>query len=89
MNKYQKSLDRIKMNYPIMLMSNPPKEAEEIQVLQELVELATPMKPTETHCSYNCPTCGSIQTMKYEGMCIECQNEYCGKCGQKLDWSEK
>ena len=61
--------------------------SEDLKVLMELVEKATPKKPLEVYESFldldlfgECPVCGE--------WCSSTMN-YCPKCGQALDWSEE
>lgn len=65
-------------DYPTLEMN------EDIQILQDLVDEETPMKPNnfdKEYCMYNCPNCSKVNaTFKFS---------YCPHCGQKLDWSEK
>ena len=61
------------------------KEAK--QTIQELVEKATPKKlidmSKEPHDTVGaCPNCNKWCYMDYH-------SEYCGECGQALDWSEE
>lgn len=59
---------------------------EDINVLGELVERATPKKPLIANdqdinhvIKYACPTCGN----KFIGEL----SDYCYRCGQRFDWS--
>ena len=56
--------------------------------LASLIEKDTPKKVELKNNAYICPNCGGIMTFKHKGMCVSCQNEFCGGCGQRLDWSE-
>ena len=63
-------------------------EDQNLHILEELVEKATPKKPSEAsaseldgYCDWICPTCGRTHLN-------DCQLEYCSYCGQKIDWSD-
>ena len=80
MNKYQDALrrcesdfeDRIDNNNILML------GRMDVESLEELVDLATPKKPTGWN--HECFVCGE-QLNIYEE-----PPKYCPNCGQKVDW---
>ena len=94
MNKYEKAIDTlIKSDFKFFVYKGQTEKMEaprmfdlyhfEILTLQELVEKATPKKPTEKKpfgnaTYYNCPNCN---------IGIGTSANYCRKCGQALDWS--
>lgn len=80
MNKYEKALENVRAEWGT--------SDRDIDILQELVDRATPEKPIEDEiqdiryvAKYTCPTCGG----KFTGTLAK----YCYHCGQKLDWSDK
>lgn len=80
MNKYEKKLKWIE-NYEYDNM-------EELKEIVELVERATPKKPTsmledDIHW-LQCPKCG-YDTMNDDLM----KYNFCPSCGQSLDWSDE
>lgn len=95
MNKYQEALDEL--SFPLDDSScggckcgtsdcQDCKKALAVFKLQELVSKATPKKPIDmSKESYDtigvCPNCGTWCYMEYH-------SEYCGECGQSLDWSK-
>lgn len=94
MNKYLKALENIGM-IDLDNLSNgydSPKFVKdfyygEYQLLQELVDKATPKKPIKDEVQdiryvtkYICPNCGGKFTGKI--------SDYCYHCGQAFDWSE-
>lgn len=92
MNKYEKALDRIAFNYGLSALDKQTNEImdekfnEDIGVLMELVERATPKKPKKYITPYNyiefeCPNCHTVTHTNFI-------RPYCGECGQALDWSE-
>ena len=70
MKQYQKALDDL-FNEPLDMMSH--EEAKEL--LQELVNRATPKKLEYDHC----PECESE---------FEYLTSYCSLCGQSIDWDD-
>lgn len=91
MSKYQEALNKLD-NIGEKDLYNE-RYVEWVNVLKELVEKETPMKPkieqqhdyVECHyvCSYEiclCPKCG---------VKISYADEYCSRCGQKLNWEVK
>ena len=68
-------------------------EQTELEVLQELVDKATPKKPIEMvieekyleiYVVYQCPNC---KKELFSSTLIS-DNRFCRTCGQALDWSE-
>lgn len=84
MNKYQKALNEtIGTDYEYVR-----GQYKNIDLLQELVDKSTPMKPSLASTTnvqglafrkYTCPHCAGAMFNKLN---------YCYDCGQKLDWSE-
>ena len=91
MNKYQEALTTIKQYiWEASKETLNPNELEEIEVLQELIDKATPNKPIERHYEDEgepeyikvcCPAGCKVQVGNYYNFCPE--------CGQALDWSSK
>lgn len=100
MNKYQEALYELSVNAMdnttekkfllketkfILDSDRIEKRLSQIDLLQELVDKATPMKPTreyrDTLPTEYCGSCG--YTLTYGGGV-----EYCEGCGQHIDWSE-
>lgn len=69
---------------------------EEFDLLQELVDKATPKKPVirglsvDTHTAiHTCPVCDKELIMTNNEIVIyKTKTNYCDNCGQKLDWSD-
>ena len=85
MNKYQEAFNNFKtLKYipnAINLTMNISLFEKDTKILQELVDKATPKKVKTFPNSFYikiCPNCGST---------LETKRNYCGECGQKLDWS--
>lgn len=97
MNKYEKALDWLTSrcmepndDYDGLVYDQVPDFEIEanIEPLRELIEKATPKKPTEadayeenSYCAWLCPTCGRTHINNYP-------LNYCSDCGQKIDWSD-
>ena len=90
MNKYKEALNSIRftMHYRVKPMKLGRCEDQNLHILEELVEKATPKKPTEadaseenSYCAWLCPTCGRTHINNYP-------LNYCNDCGQKIDWSD-
>lgn len=84
MNKYQEAYD-----YILIATNGGEGIVREMNIIHELVEKATPKKPT-VHCSgyfsgipiydeYSCPSCSARVDNTYH---------HC-KCGQALDWNKE
>lgn len=91
-NKYQEALNRIvddDYNFPHDHYEEDKAVAKErdIEILQELVDKATPQKPKGISVSFdgrvaNCPCCNTFirEQDQKPNIC---------KCGQVFDWSEE
>ena len=87
MKKYQEALKRLRTNEYL----TSREQRKYYNLLQELVEKETPMKPKsklygitgegETFMYHYCPICGFYSVEKDYA-------NYCPNCGQKLDWSD-
>ena len=76
MNKYQEALS----NYFKAKQNFDNEMYKSMELLEELVDRATPIKP-EGFGGFGydkCPVCNARVT-----------NNYCSHCGQKLDWSDE
>lgn len=95
MNKYEEALDWLTWrcmepneDYEGLVYDQVPDFEIEanIEPLRELIEKATPKKPLEAPEHWNkyywvCPTCEKLNPRVFN-------LNYCGYCGQKIDWSE-
>lgn len=87
MNKYQEPLNNVKRVY----VESEHYDEEDIRLLQELVEKATPKKPKSKTIYYKCR--GDDTLYYFDFICPVCNRgavenmEYCYQCGQALDWS--
>lgn len=86
MNKYQEALDLLSNTIKDNLISFDDTEKKAVETLQELVDKATPTKPScwgDGYDIYDCPKCGESYEIDYE------KYDHCPECGQKLDWSDE
>lgn len=95
MNKYEEAFDELKE-----VLYLPDKYLEKrLNILQELVEKATPQKPYKTEAVgehyYACPRCGSLIKEEYHVKNIlkspskDILPNGCQYCLQTLDWSDE
>ena len=85
MNKFQKSLDRIKKNVPLHEDSWTDEDKEHIITIMQALEKQIPKKIGTEYITkelkrYYCPACNS----RY----YDISHKYCYFCGQALDWSD-
>ena len=86
MNKYQEALKRLKQETAPNTYCADFNKEECINILQELVDKATPKKTIPLKDTLNftymmfCPVCRSSSPFTYA---------YCGHCGQALDRSDE
>ena len=65
------------------------KAVEEACLLAcEALEKQTPKKPLHMHKNYYCPICKEDGWMLWDDAIPNDMDEYCGKCGQAIDWSD-
>ena len=103
MNKYQEALNSIEEKTTKIIEHWLPAIkirycGDEVDILRELVEKATPKKPIKnemgkisfldklfgTEDAYTCPNCGNALLKHY--MNERQETRYCWDCGQALDW---
>lgn len=98
MNKYQEALNEIRYRFTT-IYGNENRDGSErkrrdmrLNTLQELVDKETPKKvkvidEPDLGYIYYCPDCGATLMVNRNKHPKHLFN-YCGKCSQKLDWSE-
>ena len=100
-SKYQESLDRAKELYTYLcdefnLKKTAVKMNDDIEVLQELVDKATPKKPIKIRCEpneewdkeevfYECPNCGEPLPYNFD-YDYPIKNKCCLEWQQVLNW---
>ena len=87
MNKYEKAWSNV---YSLAETSDYYKEVDDkdIQLIQQLVEKAKPIKFVKSYSKYGteswlCPSCRRKLKRVWQQ-----NNNYCPKCGQKIEWSD-
>ena len=85
MNKYEEALENVRAEWGT--------SDRDINILEELVEKATPRTPEYVADGYAdgelvydtwvCPNCGTSYEVDYD------EFEYCPNCGQKLLWEDE
>lgn len=54
----------------------------------EAIEKQIPKKPLHMHKNYYCPVCKEDGWMLWDDAIPNDMDNYCGKCGQAIDWSD-
>ena len=54
----------------------------------EAIEKQIPKKPLHMHKNYYCPICKEYGWMLWDDAIPNDMDNYCGKCGQAIDWSD-
>lgn len=93
MNKYQEPFNNIVVEAELMAERCNHKLEKDIKTVQELIDKATPKKPTYVADGYSegelvfdtwvCPNCDEDYEVDYH------YYDYCPNCGQAIDWSEE
>lgn len=91
MNKYQR-LQKWVFSMAVNTGHTTNVDKEYNDLLKELVDKATPMKPATIMyqgqiSNFNCPVCEYALGYKVIGF-LDKYKSYCPYCGQALDWSE-
>ena len=59
---------------------------EKVNLALEALEKQIPKKPLHMHKNYYCPICKEDGWMLWDDAIPNDMDEYCGKCGQAIDW---
>lgn len=89
-NKYRRAMNNIALdiNEGVIYSTRLTGFMNDLNTLDELVDRSMPKKVVLVNNWYKCPSCGGLLAFNVKGLCIDCQNIFCGGCGQKLDWGE-
>lgn len=88
-NKYQEALNGLVKNIKIYTgLELSKQDKENLAILQELVDKATPKKPIGKHTDYKCPICGR-RVRSGKGSSSYQRDNVCQRCYQVLDWSNE
>ena len=60
--------------------------ANAIDIAIEALEKQIPKKPLHMHKNYYCPICKEDGWMLWDDAVPNDMDNYCGKCGQAIDW---
>nr|DAV75071.1 MAG TPA: putative hydrogenase nickel incorporation protein [Caudoviricetes sp.] len=92
-NKYQEALERLRILERAKNLHYQNQVAPQVDcdVLQELVDKATPKKPDVNINNGYCPNCHQTFGLERtkEAMIRSRWFSFCPYCGQALDWSEE
>ena len=61
---------------------------EKVNLALEALEKQIPKKPLHMHKNYYCPICKEDGWMLWDNAIPNDMDNYCGKCGQAIDWSD-
>ena len=61
---------------------------EKVNLALEALDKQTPKKPLHMHKNYYCPICKKDGRILWDDAIPNDMDEYCGKCGQAIDWKE-
>ena len=87
MNKYQEAINYLWKSYDENKIYGIASRGY-IEMLQELVDKAIPIKFVKSYSKYGteswlCPSCRRKLKKEWQH-----NNNYCPKCGQKIEWSD-
>ena len=61
---------------------------EALEMAIKALEKEIPEKPLHMHKNYYCPICKEDGWMLWDDAIPNDMDNYCGKCGQAIDWSD-
>ena len=87
---YEEAIEYISERYVTMSMcltlDECRKHNKAISMAIEALEKQIPKKPLHMHKNYYCPICKEDGWMLWDDAIPNDMDEYCGKCGQAIDW---
>ena len=81
---YEETIERIKCILKNNSFTRADKNALKLAI--EALEKQASKKPLHMHKNYYCPICKEDGWMLWDDAVPNDMDEYCGKCGQKIDW---
>lgn len=84
MNKYKDALTYLRKSIVVTDHKQKERVNQCISVLQELIDKATPKKPTNCGKTIYIPACPYCRNVL--GSTVD---NHCRKCNQRIDWSEE
>ena len=87
---YEEAIEYISERYVTMSMcltlDECRKHNKAISMAIEALEKQIPKKPLHMHKNYYCPICKEDGWMLWDDAVPNDMDEYCGICGQAIDW---
>ena len=65
------------------------EEEGQLSIIIKALEKQIPKKPLHIHKNYYCPICKEDGWILWDDAIPNDMDNYCGKCGQAIDWSEQ
>ena len=65
------------------------EEEGQLPIIIKALEKQIPKKPLHMHKNYYCPICKEDGWILWDDAIPNDMDNYCGKCGQAIDWSEQ
>ena len=84
---YEEATERIKCILKNNSFTRADKNALKLAI--EALEKQIPKKPLHMHKNYYCPICKEDGWMLWDDAVPNDMDEYCGKCGQAIDWLQQ
>ena len=81
---YEEAIERIKCILKNNSFTKADKNALKLAI--DALEKQIPKKPLHMHKNYYCPICKEDGWMLWDDAIPNDMDEYCGKCGQAIDW---
>ena len=89
---YEEAIEYISERYVTMSMcltlDECRKHNKAISMAIEALEKQIPKKPLHMHKNYYCPICKEDGWMLWDDAIPNDMDEYCGICGQAIDWRD-
>ena len=91
--KYEEAIDILTYQAFVLgrASGKPTLEHSLIEALNKAVEALErqiPKKPLHMHKNYYCPVCKEDGWILWDDAIPNDMDNYCGKCGQTIDWSD-
>ena len=86
--KYEEAIKHFKSLQKRYTKEHNGQMCEKVNLALEALEKQIPKKPIHMHKNYYCPICKEDGWMLWDDAIPNDMDEYCGKCGQAIDWSD-
>ena len=84
--KYEEAIKHFKSLQKRYTKEHNGRMCEKVNLALEALEKQVPKKPLHMHKNYYCPICKEDGWMLWDDAIPNDMDEYCGKCGQAIDW---